>query len=194
MYNTQYQYTHDIDWFFLIGNKPIHCASNGGRVPNIYRAVDLQNLQFTVESIQPSHHYVINQASVEQHVSEHYRNIDEGILRGQGLPELAKGIEYEENTPIWMKAYSWSFVKMAQRGFMSFDRDAKTGLYFLVASPADGAESLGNLRELMFKLPEQECPFFKKLNEKDGSSEQINFVSTIERYVRERGKREASDQ
>lgn len=188
MYNIQYQYTHDIDWFFLIGNIPIHCASNGGRVPNIYQAVELQDLQVAVESIQPSHHYVINRASVEQHVSEHYRNIDEGILRGQGLPELAKGIEYEENTPIWMKVYSWSFVKMAQRGFLSFDRDAATGLYFLVASPADDAETLGSLGELMFRLPEQECPFFDKLIGNDGFSEQINFVSTIERYVRKYGK------
>ena len=92
MYNIQYQYTHDIDWFFLIGNIPIHCASNGGRVPNIYRAVELQGLQVAVESIKPSRHYVINQASVEQHVSEHYRNIDEIILRGQGLPELVRDI------------------------------------------------------------------------------------------------------
>lgn len=188
MYNIQYQYTHDIDWFFLIGNIPIHCASNGGRVPNIYRAVELQGLQVAVASIKPSRHYVINQASVEQHVSEHYRNIDEIILRGQGLPELVRDIEYEENTPVWMKAYSWSFVKMAQRGFMSFDRDAATGLYFLVASPAGGTESLGNLGELMFKLPEQECPFFEKLNENDDFSEQVNFVLTIERYVRKHGK------
>ena len=80
MYNIQYQYTHDIDWFFLIGNIPIHCASNGGRVPNIYRAVELQGLQVAVESIKPSRHYVINRASVEQHISQHYRNMDEGIF------------------------------------------------------------------------------------------------------------------
>ena len=85
-------------------------------------------------------------------------------------------------------AYSWSFVKMAQRGFMSFDRDTETGLYFLVASPAGGTASLGNLGELMFRLPEQECPFFDKLFEKDDFSEQINFVSTIERYVRKHGQ------
>lgn len=188
MYNIQYQYTHDIDWFFLIGNIPIHCASNGGRVPNIYRAVELQELQAAIESIKPSRHYVINRASVEKHVSEHYRNIDEEVLRSQGLPELVKGIEYEDNTPIWMRAYSWSFVKMAQRGFMSFDRNTETGLYFLVASPAGAAESLGNLGELMFRLPERECPFFEKLNEKDDFSEQVNFVSTIERYVRKHGK------
>lgn len=187
MYNIQYQYTHDIDWFFLIGNKPIHCASNGGRVPNIYRAVDLQNLQVAVESIKPTRHFFINRSSIEQHVSEHYQNIDESILKGQGLPELVKDIEYEENTPIWMKAYSWSFVKMAQRGFMSFDRDAETGLYFLVARPAGVAETLGNLGVLMFRLPEQECPFFDELIGKDDFSKQINFVSTIERYVRKYG-------
>ena len=162
MYNIQYQYTHDIDWFFLIGNKPIHCASNGGRVPNIYRAVELQNLQVAVESIKPSRHFVINRASVEQHVSVHYRNIDEEILRSQGLSVLVKDIEYEENTPLWIKAYSWSFVKMAHRGFMSFDCDAETGLYFLVARPAGVTEALGNLGELMFKLPEKECPFFRQ--------------------------------
>lgn len=121
-------------------------------------------------------------------MSDHYRNIDENILRRQGLPELVKDIEYEEKTPIWMRAYSWSFVKMAQRGFMSFDRDAETGLYFLVASPVGDTETLGNLSELMFRLPEQECPFFDKLSEKDNFSEQINFVSTIERYVRKHGR------
>lgn len=76
---------------------------------------------------------------------------------------------------------------MAQRGFMSFDRDAATGLYFLVASPADDAETLGSLGELMFRLPEQECPFFDRINGRDDFSEQVNFVSTIERYIRKYG-------
>ncbi len=184
MYNTQYQYTHDIDWFFLVGKQPVHCASNGGRVPNIYRAIDLQNLQVEVEAIAPIHRFVLNNTSIEEFVREHYQGIDEELLRRQGLPEKVKDIDYDDNTPVWMKAYSWSFAKMAQRGFMSFDRDAETGLYFLVASPADFTEFQGDIIEMMYKMPEIEFPYDSIRSVRNDSQTQINFVSIIERYER----------
>ena len=187
MYNIQYQYTHDIDWFFLIGNKPIHCASNGGRIPNIYRAVDLQNLQVKVESIKPSCRFILNKASLESYVYEHYRNTDNNNILSQERQNFVDGIEYDNDTPTWMKTYSWSFVKMAQRGFYSFDHDAKTGHYFLVASPAEEVEAIRSIGELMFNLPEQECLFFDEHSVRNNFSKQINFVSTIERYIRKYG-------
>lgn len=184
MYNIQYQYTHDIDWFFMIGDLPIHCASNGGRLPNIYRAIDLQNLQVEVEAIAPRNHFVLNQATIESYVGEHYRGVDEELLRRQGLPEMVKDIDYGDNIPVWMKAYSWSFVKMAQRGFLAFDRDVDTGLYFLVASPEDITEFQGNVVELMYKLPENESLFDTIRSVGNYFHEQVNFVSVIERYER----------
>lgn len=188
MYNIQYQYTHDIDWFFLIGNKPIHCASNGGRIPNIYRAVDLQNLQVKVESIKASCRFILNKASLENYVYEHYRNTDNKISMSQERYDFVEGIEYDNDTPTWMKTYSWSFVKMAQRGFFSFDCDAKTRQYFLVASPAKEAEAMGTIGELMFRMPKQESLFIDDFSVKNNLSKQINFVSMIERYVRRNGK------
>lgn len=188
MYNTQYQYTHDIDWFFLIGKQPVHCASNGGRVPNIYSAIELQNLQVEIEAIQPTQSFVLNQVAIEQYVHDHYKDIDEDLLRRQGLPEVVKGIEFSEDIPTWMKAYSWSFVKMAQRGFLSFDRDAETGLYFLVASPTDYTELKGDLRKLMYTLPPKECPIDSAQIAEQSFSEQINFVSVIEHYERRKRK------
>ncbi len=184
MYNVQYQYTHDIDWFFLIGDQPIHCASNGGRLPNIYSAIELQNLQVEVEAIAPRHHFVLNHATIERYVREHYQGIDEELLRRRGLPELVKNIDYDDNTPVWMKAYSWSFAKMAQRGFLSFDRDAKTGLYFLVASPADFTEFQGDVVEMMYKLPEIEFPYDSIRSVRNDFQIPINFMSMIERYER----------
>lgn len=184
MYNTQYQYTHDIDWFFMIGNQPIHCASNGGRVPNIYSAIELQNLQVEVEAIALTHQFVLNHAVIERYVRDHYRDVDEELLRRQGLPEMFKDIDFDEDTPVWMKAYSWSFVKMAQRGFLSFDRNAETGLYFLVASPADYNEFRGDVVRMMYKLPENEFPYDSIQSVRENSREQINFVSVIERYER----------
>jgi hypothetical protein len=92
-------------------------------------------------------------------VRDHYRDVDEELLRRQGLPEMVKNIDFDEDTPVWMKAYSWSFVKMAQRGFLSFDRNAETGLYFLVASPADYNEFRGDVVRMMYKLPEDEFPY-----------------------------------
>lgn len=184
MYNTQYQYTHDIDWFFMIGNQPIHCASNGGRVPNIFSAIELQNLQVEVEAIAPTHQFVLNHAVIERYVRDHYRYVDEELLRRQGLPEMFKDIDFDEDTPVWMKAYSWSFVKMAQRGFLSFDRNAETGLYFLVASPADYNEFRGDVVRMMYKLPENEFPYDSIQSVRENSQEQINFVSVIERYER----------
>lgn len=184
MYNTQYQYTHDIDWFFLIGKQPIHCASNGGRIPSIYRAIDLQNLQVEVEAIVPTCRFVLNRTAIDLHVREHYYGVDEEFLKSRGLSELVKDIDYDEDTPVWMKAYSWSFAKMAQRGFFSFDRNAKTGSYFLVASPADFTEFQGDVVELMYKLPDDKFLFDFINNVNDDFYAQINFVSVIERYER----------
>ena len=115
---------------------------------------------------------------------DHYRDVDEELLRRQGLPEMFKDIDFDEDTPVWMKAYSWSFVKMAQRGFLSFDRNAETGLYFLVASPADYNEFRGDVVRMMYKLPENEFPYDSIQSVRENSQEQINFVSVIERYER----------
>jgi hypothetical protein len=73
---------------------------------------------------------------------------------------------------------------MAQRGFLSFDRNAETGLYFLVASPADYNEFRGDVVRMMYKLPENEFPYDSIQSVRENSQEQINFVSVIERYER----------
>ncbi len=185
MYNTQYQYTHDIDWFFFLGNTPVHCASNGGRVPNIYRAIDLQQLQVAIEAITPNSHFKLNWEVINRNVSKHYRDVNEDFLNSKGLSELVKDINYDENTPIWVKAYTWSFVKMAQRGFYSFDRDAESGRYFLVASPERHNEMIRDLGELIYTLPE-EVFTSGNIQNNNSLSDRINFVSLIEKYERKR--------
>lgn len=53
-YNTNYQLSHDIDWFFRYKNKVFHVASNGGEIPKYMRVdrnnnFDLQCLVFQFE-------------------------------------------------------------------------------------------------------------------------------------------------
>lgn len=155
MYNTQYQYTHDIDWFFLDYIFPIHCASNGGLLPNnIYRAVDLQSLQVAVEALPQKFGYRLNINGIERYIRNHYENISEDYLLNHSMSKVLETIEFPPDIPVWMRAYSWSFIKMAQRGFLSFDRIEGSNDYFLVACPDNLAELTEDIQELIYKISE----------------------------------------
>lgn len=148
MYNALYQYTNDIDWFFLYGNVPVHVASNGGLLPNnIYRAVDLQSLQTAIENMDDDCEFELNMPALNYYVRRHYEGMNEF------LPIKAYNVDFPEGTEAWVKAYAWSFARMAKRGFYSFDRSADTGMYFLVCKPKKAPANVPDIvNDLIFRI------------------------------------------
>lgn len=182
MYNTQYQYSHDIDWFFLDGQYPIHCASNGGLLPNnIYKAVELQSLQVEVENMNAQYQFRLNIKAIERFIRHHYEGFSEAEMLERENGVIPENVVFPDDIPLWMRLYSWSFVKMAQRGFLSFDRIEGTNEYFLVAYPLVLSRLTGNVLDIIYKLPEWVVPFVHRY---DIHNEPIKFVSEIDRIER----------
>lgn len=189
MYNTQYQYAHDIDWFILNGDCHIHCASNGGLLPNnIYSAIGLQSLQVAVEAMNPSGGFNLNKMAIEQNVRSHYENIDEESLQSALQAETVANIAFQADVPTWMKAYSWSFVRMAQRGFFSFDRIEGTNEYYLVAYPKEYQPLSGDIENLIYKVHIEQLCLFDYARVIANAYEKCNFVSEINRLERRNAK------
>lgn len=187
MYNTQY--AHDVDWFVLNGECPIHCASHGVLLPNnIYTAVGMQSLQVAVEAMNPSSGFSLNRLAIEQNVGGHYENIDEDLLQTAIPIETAMNIPYPDNVPIWKKAYSWSFVRMAQRGFFSFDRIEGTNEYYLVAYPEQYQPLSGDVERLIYKVPLEKLCLFDYASMIANPDKTYNFVFDINRLERSNAK------
>lgn len=174
----QYQYSHDIDWFFLDGQYPIHCASNGGLLPNnIDKTVELQSLQVEVENMSAHHQFELNIQAIEGYVGHHYEGINEAELLDRGMGIIPNGVTFLANTPLWIKYYSWSFAKMAQRGFFSFDRIESSNKYYLVACPREFAHLAGDVLNLIYKLPERTISY---IDQYDLFNDAVRFVSDID--------------
>ena len=115
-YGKTYQLTHDIDWFCRIGNTPMHFASNCGLLPNKVNDKDanrrIQEQVALMDNVVESREYIaINRAYIRARLGD---NIAEG--------------GYEN--------YVRSFVEMAMKGFVSFDRDLEDeDMYIWIAKP-----------------------------------------------------------
>lgn len=119
---TEYQQTNDIDWFGLVNGKPCHFASNGGRIPE-HVIKTLRKLQSEVARLPEKTDYEEGDTEkINEIVKEQYKYLsEEGYLK-----------IFPPRT-----MYMWSFIQMAQKGFYSYDRDAETDTYFLVAKPKE---------------------------------------------------------
>ena len=124
--------THDIDWFFLSGNRLFHIASAGGILPEEIKSFDLEE----------SYLYVVSR---NLNISEDLvTECLDGILTGNTNVEVEVNKDYlntsfTDNSDEEKKNYLRSFVEMALRGCYSFDRtkveDPEDNLYHLVAWP-----------------------------------------------------------
>lgn len=150
MYPPRYQYTHDIDWFCLIDDVPVHLASNGGELPDdSYKASELVSIQRQVPALEPIYKYELNMPYLEQYLNDgrydDLRDVDDFLTQSQ-MPETAEMRGELPNLPLHWRAYCWSFIEMAKRGFFSFDRTVndkdRDGIYHLVAYPIYDREEL----------------------------------------------------
>lgn len=114
-----YQLTRDIDWFCIINDYPVHVASNGGRLPNFIRSdKQLFASQKNVLSLPNVFDYEVNR-EIELDRDEELESLEGDF--NEYFPEANEvlGDNQFNNT---QKAYYWSFVSMAKKGFYSFDK------------------------------------------------------------------------
>lgn len=139
-YYPDYMETHDIDWFCRIGTIPIHCASNGGVLPN---KVNVRSVNRRIQEAV---------AAMPEVLDEHEEVIiNERYVRGRLEIQFPEGA-YEQ--------YISSFVSMARKGFWSFDRELNEDhedVYMWIAKPTrDIAVEINNLPE----YDERQCHAF----------------------------------
>lgn len=115
-YDDAYIYSKDIDWFCIIGDVFCHVASAGGMIPDsINDREKLRGLQkrvFDSDFIFDEEDIVVNEVFLNQH----FGNDEEARM-----------------------AYMLSFMSMARKGFVSFDRtnvmDLNDQTYHIVCYP-----------------------------------------------------------
>ena len=119
-YDKTYQQTHDIDWFCKIGNTAMHFASNGGLLP---KKVNNREVNSHIQ------HVV---AAMEDVVSE----TDQILVNSRYVYERLDANESRES----YERYIESFVAMAKKGFVSFDRKIEKDTYMWIAKPKKAVE------------------------------------------------------
>lgn len=144
MLSKKYIESHDIDWFCIINGIFVHVASDGGALPNLQRFWHLRELQLFVAHLPVKHKYEIS-PEIYVNKDNDLENLTEDNFKkvfpeAEDIPSFG---QYSNNTS---KAYLWSFINMARRGFYSFDRvgtnDNGVDMYSLVAWPTDEVENL----------------------------------------------------
>lgn len=135
MIEVGYQLTKDIDWFCIINGYPVHVASNGGRLPNfIQYHRQLFESQRRASIIPGNLDFEVNRR-IEFNRDDEIESLGESFY--EYFPE-ANNLFGDNEFNNTQKAYYWSFVMMAKKGFYSFDK-VKTGefdtQYRLVAWP-----------------------------------------------------------
>lgn len=116
-YDDVYLQTHDIDWFCRIGNTAMHFASNGGALPKkVNNRVENSKIQHSV-------------AMMEDSVAE----LEQILINEQYVRERMG----DNMSPDAFNRYVESFVAMARKGFVSFDRVLESDAYMWIAQPVN---------------------------------------------------------
>ena len=142
MYPLQYQATHDIDWFATINEHPVHLASNGGHLPSdSYTVSKLVAVQHKVANMQTTFRYEIDEEFLQNYLDEDgfYPDVNE-MSDEEFRMIIPERVEINRNYSRSLMAYTWSFIDMAMKGFLSFDRirnEDGIDIYHLVAWPKD---------------------------------------------------------
>lgn len=142
MYPLQYRATHDIDWFATINEHPVHLASNGGHLPSdSYTVSKLVTVQHKVANMQNTFRYEIDEEFLQNYLDEgdFYPDISE-MSDEEFRMIIPERVEINRNYSRSLMAYTWSFIDMAMKGFLSFDRirnEDGIDIYHLVAWPKD---------------------------------------------------------
>ena len=138
-YRSDYQETHDIDWFFRYKGKAYHAASNGGRLPDAVDSGKNRLLQEKLEDIDGSYEFVY----------------EEGIqdLYGQDA-DLSSFEEYAKK----------GFISLDRCEVE--DGEKNDGLkYRVVVSPVEGGFNNEDMMKMMPELKESEIEIINNSNQ-----------------------------
>ena len=135
MLSQDYQTTHDIDWFCVINTHHVHVASNGNSIPKHYEnKTFLMDIQRQVYAMPLFYDYELNRGYLERVFSDgrlaHVTLLDDSQIEALIPMEIDFG---NKKLSVLEKAYCWSFIEMAQKGFYSYDTDQEG--YHLIAYP-----------------------------------------------------------
>lgn len=138
-YSEAYQRTRDIDWFFHIGDRCVHVASNGGKLPDFVNDIlRLRQEQSKVASLELSSdsEVYVNQQYVEERLRSELQYSIDG--------ENSQGV-----SNIDIEAYLTSFREMAHKGFYSYDRSLEDeSKYVLICGPENNNHFIKGLQLL----------------------------------------------
>lgn len=119
-YSYAYKILHDIEWFFQCDGWPIHAVSNAGYIPRKIDRDENVQVQYATEEMRDVYEY-----PGEVYVNEAY------VRYRLSLQQNRREGAFED--------YIRGFVRMAKKGFCSFDRDITLGWdskrYVLIAAP-----------------------------------------------------------
>ena len=131
MIEVGYQLTKDIDWFCIINGYPVHVASNGGRLPNfIQYHRQLFESQRRASIIPGNLDFEVNRR-IEFNRDDEIESLGESFY--EYFPE-ANNLFGDNEFNNTQKAYYWSFVMMAKKGFYSFDKVSTYGCMLVLKS------------------------------------------------------------
>jgi hypothetical protein len=114
-FDKNYLETHDIDWFCKIGNTAMHFASNGGELP------EKVNDRKLLRKIQ--HAVAIRDCVLGE---------NEIVINRSYVWSLLRNNESRESFNFYVE----SFITMARKGFVSFDKMPGKDTYMWIAKPA----------------------------------------------------------
>lgn len=146
-YSDEYLILHDIDWFCIINDTPIHAASNGGTLPSYIKNhpdVNIKNQEFAY-SLDKKYEFADIGINTD-YIDEKFANIE--------VSSFYELLEMKIN-------YLRSFVDMASRGFYSFDRidynNFESNNYILIAWPKhpDNSEIMNHFKNITFIINDE---------------------------------------
>lgn len=133
-YSYTYKKLHDIEWFFQCCGWPIHAVSNAGFIPSKIDRDKNAQVQYKTEELAD----VIESRNL-LYINRDYVNYRIAVL--------------ENNRETAFEDYVRGFVRMAMKGFCSFDRDITQGWetkrYVLIAAPLEPTSIEVELTELV---------------------------------------------
>lgn len=159
----QYLRSHDIDLFFQVGNKVIHCATNGGMIPGELNII--KNINEAKRVVRDLREIIdINQLFVNERYLEIVVNQQRMIL--ERLAEENETRLEGFNPDLCRQFYLSSFVDKACKGLFSYDRDIRQteeennnltySDYVLVVGPSEKDSNIFFEKQL---IDMQELPF-----------------------------------
>ena len=173
--SVSFQLSHDIDLFCKIGSSYCHFATNGGLIPDIIN--DRKYLGNTKQFILQELHEIVTDEDI--YINEEYVTKRVNYSYSHWNQEL--GMDFK-------KEYLRSFLEMARKGFLSYDRDiipenyqrnSSGDIYILIAKPINHSchEKIHNLLMSFSNKPfgeQGEVVFINEINQSNITTDESN--------------------